>query len=215
MTPYEVFFFSSGAIEEHWTPKDLGHSRINVLVGFPLGGLLSISIAVTAAIVLLPQQIQVTSLSQVLLPVAQAGGTIAAIVALLGFVAATFGAALETTLSAGYSLAQYFGWSWGKFRRPAEAARFHLTMIIGLVIGAGVLLTGADPVQITEYSVVFSAIALPLTYLPILIVANDHDYMGDKVNGRVTNLFALVILAIVLIASVAAIPLMILSAAGS
>src|SRR6476646_462243 len=24
MTPYEVFFFSSGAVEEHWTTKDLG-----------------------------------------------------------------------------------------------------------------------------------------------------------------------------------------------
>jgi Mn2+/Fe2+ NRAMP family transporter len=39
MTPYEVFFFSSGAVEEHWTKKDLGTSRLNVLVGFPLGGL--------------------------------------------------------------------------------------------------------------------------------------------------------------------------------
>jgi Mn2+/Fe2+ NRAMP family transporter len=38
MTPYEVFFFSSGAVEEHWTVKDLGKSRLNVLVGFPLGG---------------------------------------------------------------------------------------------------------------------------------------------------------------------------------
>ncbi|HEY0373154.1 MAG TPA: divalent metal cation transporter, partial [Amnibacterium sp.] len=215
MTPYEVFFFSSGAIEEHWTEKDLGQSRINVLVGFPLGGVLSIAIAITAAVVLLPQQIQVTSLSQVLLPVAQAGGTLAVIVALLGFVAATFGAALETTLSAGYSLAQYFGWSWGKFRRPVKAARFHLTMIIALVIGVAVLLTGVDPVQITEYSVVFSAIALPLTYLPILIIANDHEYMGDHVNGRMTNLFGLVFLAIILIASIAAIPLMILSAAGT
>jgi|tagenome__1003787_1003787.scaffolds.fasta_scaffold20802467_2 manganese transport protein len=215
MTPYEVFFFSSGAIEEHWSSKDLSQSRVNVLLGFPLGGLLSIAISVTAAIVLLPQQIQVTSLSQVLLPVAQAGGKLAVIVALIGFVAATFGAALETTLSSGYSLAQYFGWPWGKFRRPARAARFHLTMIIGLVIGAGVLLTGVDPVQITEYSVVFSAIALPLTYLPILIVANDREYMGDHVNGRATNFFGLVFLVIILVASLAAIPLMIVSGAGA
>ena len=27
MTPYEVFFFSSGAVEEHWTTKDLGTAR--------------------------------------------------------------------------------------------------------------------------------------------------------------------------------------------
>ena len=49
MTPYEVFFFSSGAVEEHWTVKDLGTSRLNVLVGFPLGGVLSVAIAAGAA----------------------------------------------------------------------------------------------------------------------------------------------------------------------
>src|SRR5262245_45306811 len=37
MTPYEVFFFSSGAVEEHWTEKDLMTNRANVLIGFPLG----------------------------------------------------------------------------------------------------------------------------------------------------------------------------------
>ena len=38
---------------------------------------------------------------------------------------------------------------------------------------------------------VFSAVALPLTYLPILVVANDPEYMGEHVNGRVTNALAL------------------------
>ena len=40
---------------------------------------------------------------------------------------------------------------------------------------------------------VFSAIALPLTYLPILIVANDPGYMGAHVNGRVINALASVV----------------------
>src|SRR5262245_16550911 len=35
MTPYEVFFFSSGAVEERWTRSDLGVNRANVYVGFP------------------------------------------------------------------------------------------------------------------------------------------------------------------------------------
>ena len=61
---------------------------------------------------------------------------------------------------------------------------------------------------------VFSAIALPLTYLPILIVANDSEYMGDKTNGRLTNVFGSVYLVIILAASVAAIPLMIVTGAG-
>ena len=215
MTPYEVFFFSSGAIEEKWTVKDLGQSRINVLVGFPLGGLLSLAIAACGAIVLLPRAIDVTSLSQVVLPVAEAGGKVALAFVIVGILAATFGAALETTLSSGYTLAQFFGWSWGKFRRPAQAARFHLSMIICLVIGVGVLLTGADPILITEYSVVFSAIALPLTYLPILIVSNDPQYMGRHVNGRAVNAMGMVYLVIIVVAAVAAIPLMIITGAGA
>lgn len=214
MTPYEVFFFSSGAIEEKWKPKDLAQSRVNVLVGFPLGALLSLSIAACAAVVLLPKGIAVQSLFETALPVAQALGKVGLIVAILGFVAATFGAALEVTLSSGYTLAQFFGWPWGKFRKPASASRFHAVMILSLVVALGILFTGVDPVQVTEFSVVFSAIALPLTYLPILIVANDPKYMGKRVNGKVTNFFGLIFLGIILVASIAAIPLMIVTGAG-
>ncbi|MDQ0756644.1 NRAMP family divalent metal transporter [Arthrobacter sp. B3I4] len=215
MTPYEVFFFSSGAVEEGWGTKDLSQSRLNVLLGFPLGGLLSISIAAAATVVLLPAGIQVTSLSEVVLPITEAGGKLALAVVLLGITAAVFGAALETTLSSGYMVAQFFGWSWGKFRRPVRAARFHLLMIAVLLAGVAVLFTGVDPVQVTEYSVIFSAIALPLTYIPILIIANDPEYMGQEhVNGRALNAAATVYLVIILAASIAAIPLMIMSGAG-
>jgi Mn2+/Fe2+ NRAMP family transporter len=127
----------------------------------------------------------------------------------------TFGAALESTLSSGYSVAQFFGWSWGKFRRPAEAARFHLAIILCLIIGLGILLVGVDPIQLTEYSMVFSAIALPLTYLPILVVANDPEYMGKHVNGRATNVLGMIFLVIVLAASLAAVPIMIITGAGA
>lgn len=214
MTPYEVFFFSSGAVEEHWTTKDLGVSRMNVVVGFPLGGLLSVAIATCATLVLLPEQIAVTSLSQVVMPVVEAGGKLALAFVIIGIVAATFGAALETTLSSGYTLAQFLGWPWGKFRRPTEAARFHVVMFVSIVVGAAVLYTGVDPVLVTEYSVVFSAIALPLTYLPILIVANDPQYMGENTNGKVTNMLGSIYLVIILAASFAAIPLMIVTGAG-
>ena len=214
MTPYEVFFFSSGAVEEGWKSKDLNQSRANVIVGFPLGGVLSIALAGCAAVVLLPQSIQVSTLGQLMLPIAVAAGKLLVAVVLLGVVAATFGAALETTLSSGYTLAQFFGWSWGKFRRPVQAARFHLVMIVVVIVGVGVLFTGVDPVLVTELSVVFSAIALPLTYIPILIIANDPQYMGKLVNGRFTGGVAVCYLGVILAASLAAIPLMIITGAG-
>ncbi len=215
MTPYEVFFFSSGGVEEKWTKRDLGTERLNVFVGFPLGGTLSVAIAACAAVVLLPQAIEVTTLSQVVLPVAQAGGQLALAFVIVGVLAATFGAGLETTLSSGYTLAQFFGWSWGKFRRPAQAARFHVAMIVCLLIGGGILATGVDPIEVTELSVVFSAVALPLTYFPILVVANDPEYMGDDVNGRIRNGLGVLFLVVILVAAVAAIPLLIISGMGS
>ncbi len=215
LTPYEVFFFSSGAVEEGWTVKDLGQSRLNVLVGFPLGGILSLAIAGCAALVLLPRGIEVTSLAEVMLPVAEAGGKLLLVAVILGVVAATFGAALETTLSAGYTVAQFFGWTWGKFRAPIHAARFHTTMIICLLIGLAVLATGVDPVMVTEMSVVFSAAALPLTYLPILIVSNDPDYMGEHVNSKAFNAAGQAYFVLILVASLAAVPLMVITGVGS
>jgi manganese transport protein len=214
MTPYEVFFFSSGGVEEGWTRRDLGEARANVLVGFPLGGLLSLSIAAAATVLFLPFGIEVATLGQVVLPVAASLGVLGLIAVLIGVFAATFGAALETLLSCGYTIAQYFGWQWGKFVKPRESPRFHLLMIIVLFVGSMILLTTVDPVQVTEYSVVFSAVALPLTYLPILIIANDPDYVGERTNGRVMNLVAGVFLVIIVVASIAAVPLMFYTKAG-
>jgi len=214
MTPYEVFFFSSGGVEEHWKPTDVGTARANVFIGFPLGGLLSLAIAGCAALVLLPNGIAVDTLGQVGLPVAVAAGKVALAVAILGFVAATFGAAIETGLSTGYATAQYFGWQWGKYVRPRQAARFHTLVLLAVIGGVAGVLTTADPIKVTEYSIVFSAVALPLTYFPILVVANDPGYMGRHVNGRLANALGSVFLVVIGIAAVAAIPLMIVTAAG-
>jgi manganese transport protein len=214
MTPYEVFFFSSGAVEEKWTRDDLIVNRSNVYVGFPLGGILSLSIAACAALVLLPREIGVGHLSEVGLPIGVALGRVGLAFVLVGFVAATFGAALETALSMGYTLSQYAGWKWGKLVRPREAPLFHLTMLVSIIVGAAVILTTVDPIKVTEYSLVFSAVALPLTYFPILVIANDPEYVGDKTNSWFSNLLGTLILGAVLVASVAALPLMIITKAG-
>src|SRR5690606_5262116 len=128
MTPYAVFFYSSGGVEENWSPSDVRMQRISVLLGFPLGGLLSAGIAAAAAVVLFPTGMDVETIGQVVLPLAVGMGVAGVAVALLGFFAATVGAAFETGLSCGYMLAQYFGWSWGKRLRPVQGARFHLTV---------------------------------------------------------------------------------------
>jgi len=215
MTPYEVFFFSSGAVEERWTERDLALNRANVLVGFPLGGLLSLALMASTHLVLAPRNISVDDLSQVALPAAFVVGKLGLAAALIGIFAATFGAALETALSAGYTVSQYLGWQWGKYVKPREASRFHLVVLLAIAGALLFALSGVDPIKVTEYSIVLSAAALPLTYLPILVIANDRDYMGDKVNGRLLNAVGTVYLIILVIVSVAAVPLIIITKGGA
>ncbi len=84
MTPYEVFFFSSGGVEERWSVKDLTTMRLNVFIGFPLGGVLSLAIAGCTAVVFGPLDASVDTLGQVGLPVAVALGKVGLAVAILG-----------------------------------------------------------------------------------------------------------------------------------
>jgi Mn2+/Fe2+ NRAMP family transporter len=68
--------------------------------------------------------------------------------------------------------------------------------------------------MLTEFSVIFSVVALPLTYIPILLVANDRNYMGEHANGKFANALGIFYLVVILVVALAAIPLMILSNMG-
>ncbi|SCG74319.1 NRAMP family divalent metal transporter [Micromonospora coxensis] len=214
VSPYEVFFFSSGGVEENWTAADLADARTSVLVGFPVGGFLALSLVATATVVFHPYGASLSSLDEVALPVVLAFGSVGLAIVALAFFAVTFGAALETGLSAAYAAAQYFGWQWGKRVSPREAARFHSVLLLSVLLGVLVLGTTVDPVRLTEHMLIVSAVALPLTYLPILIVANDRTYLGDRVNGRMSNLLGAVFLVVIVAASVAAIPLAVSTGMG-
>jgi manganese transport protein len=168
-----------------------------------------------AAVVFNPLGIGVDHLSQVALPTSVALGKVGLAFAIVGFVACTFGAALETALSCGYTVSQYFGWQWGKLVRPREASRFHLVVLASIVVAIVVGVTAVDPIKVTEFSIVLSAAALPLTYFPILVVANDRTYMGDEVNGPLKNAIAMFYMVLLTVVAVATIPLMIATRAGA
>ena len=214
MVPYEVYFYSSGAIEERWTPKDLGVNKANAIIGYSLGGLLSFALMITAGTLFFPRGITPESLGSAALGAEVPLGQLGVLLALVGILFAVGGAAIDTAFSGAYNVAQFFGWEWGKYRKPAEAPRFTLAWIVMLVLGFLIVVTGVDPILVTEYSVIFSVVALPLTYVPILLVANDRAYMGRYANGWVANLFGCAYLVVILVIAVAAIPLMILSNMG-
>jgi manganese transport protein len=214
MIPYEVYFYSSGAVEEQWGPKDLGLNRANALIGYSLGGLLSFALMISAGALLLPQGVSAELLGTVALVANAPIGQIGLILALVGILFAVSGAAIDSCFAGAYNVAQFFGWEWGKYRHNAGAPRFTLAWIGMLIVGFLIVVTGVDPIMVTELSVISAVVALPLTYVPILLVANDRAYMGRYANGTVGNVFGVFYLVVVLVIAVAAIPLLILSNMG-
>lgn len=214
MTPYEVYFYSSGAVEDRWSLDDLGLNKVTAIIGYGLGGFLSVALMIVAAMLFLPAGISPEFLGTPALGAGHALGQVGLILALIGIVFAVGGAAIETSFSGAYNLAQFFGWRWGKKERPAGAPRFTLAWVVIFGLALVVVMTGVDPVKLTEYSVISSVVALPLTYLPILLVANDRTYMGEHVNGRLANVFGVVYFVVIVAIAVAAIPLMVLTNGG-
>ena len=181
---------------------------MNVFLGFPLGGLLSLSIMVCAALVLLPRGHR----GEHARPGRAAGGGRARQdrdrlrLARLRRRHLRRGLRDRACPSATPWRSSTAG-SGASSCAPLRASRFHLLILVSTLLAVAVLLTTVDPIKVTEYSVVFSAVALPLTYFPILVVANDPDYMGVSVNGRLANALGMVYLVILTVASLAALPL--------
>jgi manganese transport protein len=214
MTPYEVYFYSSGGVEEQWGPKDIGMNRANAIVGYGLGGTLSVALMIVGATLFLGHGISPEHLGTIALGAGDPLGKIGLLLALLGILFAVGGASIDTVFSGAYNLAQFCGWEWGRYRHPKGAPRFALTWLVLLILALGIVMTGVDPVVLTEYAVIFSVVALPLTYVPILLVANDPAYMGRYKNGRIANALGLIYLIVIMVVALTAIPLMVLTNAG-
>jgi manganese transport protein len=187
LMPYEIYFYSSGGIEEGWTEEDLTVNRLNAIVGFALGGLLSVAILIASTQVLLPASVSPDSLGTVALVAQVPYGELGLIAALIGMLFAIGGATIDTAFSAAYNLAQHQGWRWGKKMGLFTEPRFSLSLAGFAILGFAIAQTGVDPVELTEYAVIFSIPVLPLTYLPVLLVAGNREVMGKHVNGPLSR----------------------------
>jgi manganese transport protein len=204
LMPYEIYFYSSGAVEEGWDERDMKVNRANAYIGFGLGGLISVAILVASAQVLKPAGISPDSIGTVALVSEVPYGEAGLILAFVGILFAVGGATIDTAFSAAYNLAQHQGWKWGKRYRLLGEPRFTLSLAGFLLLGFAIAQTGVDPVSLTEYAVIFSIPVLPLTYLPILLVGNDPNVMGAHVNGPVTRMLGWAYFGLICLLAIAA-----------
>jgi manganese transport protein len=215
MFPYEVYFYSSGGIEEGWGPKEMLTNRITAILGMGLGSLLAIAILANSAHLFGPTNVNPEIPGSAALQAAIPFGKWGLILALLGMFFAVAGAAVETCMANAYSIAQFFGWIWGRHKKPWEAPRFTITWIVLFLAALGIVLTGVDVMMLVEFAVLFSILVLPLTYLPLLLLSGDKKYMGQYVNGRFAKTLGWLYFAVITIAALAALPLFLVTSGGN
>jgi Mn2+/Fe2+ NRAMP family transporter len=141
-------------------------------------------------------------------------GRIGFVIALIGILFAIGGAAVETALSAAYNVTQFLGVPWGKRRKPQEVPLFTACWTAAILLGLGIAASGINPVHIVEYSVLLAVLVLPLTYYPVLRLADDRAAMGKHVNAGVIRWLGWAYLVLICVIAAAAVPLMILTHNG-
>jgi manganese transport protein len=214
LMPYEVHFYSSGAIEEGWDESSLRENRLNAVVGYGLGGVLACALVVVSGYLFHPLGVNPADLGTVALPAQGAFGETGLLLGLGGMMFCVGGAAIDSSFSASYNLAQFLGWEWGRYRGPRKAPRFTVSWLAFLLLAMLIVLSGINPVEITEYAVVFAVVALPLTYLPILMIAGDRSFMGDHANGRVSSFLGWLYFAVIVVLAIVAVPLLLITNGG-
>jgi Mn2+/Fe2+ NRAMP family transporter len=211
---YEVHFYSSGAIEEDWKPKDLSENFMVASLGSILGSLLTVGLLILGALIYLPRSVFPDLLSTSIFAGAFPFAQKALVLALLGTLACIAGAAVETALSGAYNICQFFNWPWGKNLPARSAPMFTGFWIAMFAVAAVIVLVGLRPLQLVNISIIFGMAIMPFTYYPILRVAADKNIMGQHVNTRFDTAIGIGVLILIIFAAVAAFPLMVLTHAG-
>ena len=211
MSPYEWYFYSSGGREEHWTVNDKAVNRSTAFLGFGLGALLAGSLMIGGAALLAARGITPTHFGQTGLLAISTFGQTGAWILLVGIFGCVLGAAAEVSLSTAQAVSQFFGWPWGASRRARDVRGYTAVTLVMVALATTILMAGFDPIKVTVIALIFSAGTLPLTFYPMLIVANDPLYLGDSTNKALSNTLGWLYFAMLTLAGIVALPIVIVT----
>jgi Mn2+/Fe2+ NRAMP family transporter len=207
ISPYLVNFYSSGAVEDKWSEKDLVPNRITAGLGMSFGGTISVAVLIAAAMIFHPRGIRIDSYEQVALEITAPLGLWGYRTFALALIIACAGAALELSLDIAYVYAQGFGWRWSKNIQPAQASRFTVVYTIFVCLASLPIALGVDPLKLTMFSMAITALILPLIVLPFLIIMNDKRYLRNHCNHVLSNLVVCFVIILTAVMAAVAIPL--------
>jgi len=207
ISPYLMYFYSSGAIEDEWDRTYIPINRVIAGLGMTFGGVLSMAVLVVTALALRPRGIQVETFPQAALMMVTALPRWGFYLFAFSMIFACFGAALEVSLAIAYFFSQGFGWSWSEDIEPSKNSRFAFIYTVIILLAAIPLVFGIDPIKVTMMSMALTSATLPLAIVPFLLLMNDPIFLGKYRNGWISNSVVSIIVLISFVLAVISIPL--------
>jgi Mn2+/Fe2+ NRAMP family transporter len=207
ITPYLMFFYSSGAIEDKWNRSYLSANRAIAGIGMAFGTLIAIGVLIVSSLTLAPRGMELDDYSKLAVLLDDAFGASGLKLIIGSLIIACVGAALEITLGLAYIIAQGSGWNWSEDPKPRREARFCCAYTLMLIVAGLVVLCGPEPLKLTNFAMALTAATLPVAIVPFLFVMNDPRYVKEHRNGTLSNGVVLFIIGLAFVLAVVAIPL--------
>ena len=186
VVPYNIFLHAS-LVSDKWSRvSDLKFVKTDTLLAVVLGGIISMSVMVTASAI---GDVKIQSATDLALGIEPLFGSFSKLIISLGLFAAGLTSSVTAPLAAAYVTCGCMGWN-----ANVRSKRFRVVWVV--VLFMGVLFSSLDfkSIEIIKFAQVANGILLPVIAVFLLIVANNNRLLKNHSNGYLLNLITLIII---------------------
>ena len=192
IVPYNLFLHTELVREKWSTNEDLSYALKDMVVAFVLGGLISMSVIITAASV---EAYEINSAADLALGLAPVFGKGAKYLLSIGLFAAGITSSITAPLAAAYVVCGCFGWT-TDFKSRAFQRSWAIVILFGTLLAS----TGLKFILIIQFAQIANGILLPVIAAILLWIMNNAAWLGKSKNTMIQNLlgFTIVIISLFL-----------------
>jgi Mn2+/Fe2+ NRAMP family transporter len=205
IAPWQLFFQQSYVIDKRITPRFMKYEKADLSIGIVivLIGAAALMGATAAAFAGTGGFGRFTDAAGLAHGLAASSGRLAGVLFAIALLDASVIGAFAVSLSTAYAIGDVFGLK-HSLHRGVKGAKGFYAIYAGLVGTAAtvVLIPGSPLGLMTEGVQVLAGVLLPSATVFLLLLCNDRAVLGPWVNGRLTNLFTSVVVAVLLTLSV-------------
>jgi Mn2+/Fe2+ NRAMP family transporter len=200
VTPWMIFFQQSASADKGMTAVDVRHGRYDSALGAVLAAIFGVGALVAGAALASHHAagIQGFAGAGFAQALSQLYGSAAGSVFALGLIEAGAVAILTISASTAYAAGECVGASHSFNSTPRNATLFYTANVgIAALAAIVILIPGAPLLSIALNANVLATVLLPVSLVLMMMLANDRELMGPWVNRRLSNVFAVAVVAMV------------------